>query len=193
MCEDFANMLTQTDGYELGWGIKSIAKGAARGVASGAKGVAKGAKATAKGAVTVGKFAVNVALLPYKILLDFSLKAAKIVCQVPEPILVQAATYVGVSPNAIPLFCQAAQARDIGGLRRQLPAVIKIAVQVGATGAFPPIAPFLTAARMLKVPGLSGAEFGEEFGAAEENTQQLVALGVGVVALTAGIMLVSKA
>ena len=140
------------DGYQLGFGIKSIS----RGVKSAGRGIKKGAGATARAGKFVAKTAVKVALLPLqlqlKIIQKIMIPVARQVCAMPQPVLVIGATAAGVSVNVVPLFCKAVQLKNMGEIRRLLPTVLKIAVKVAAAGAFPPIVPVLATIRA--VPGL---------------------------------------
>lgn len=135
-------------------------KRAAKGVA---KGVSKGAVAAGRGAVAAGRTAANVALLPHKILLRVVLKAAiplaRTMCSAPEEILQAGAVAANVSVSVVPLFCAAVRANNMSQVRALLPQVLKIAVKVAATGAFPALGPTLAMIRAIPglrlVPGLS--------------------------------------
>lgn len=142
-------MLTTDLGFKPFKAVSRVAKGAAKGVAKGAK--------------TAAKTAVKVAMLPVTLQLQIIQKVmvpiARTLCQAPEPVLRMGAAAAGVNPNVVPLFCQAVRVKNMSQVRALLPQVMKIAVKVAATGAFPAIGPALAAVRMIPgikmVPGLS--------------------------------------
>lgn len=129
--------------------IKKAGRGIAKGTVAAGKGVATGAK-------TVGKVAVKIATLPLaaleQIIVQVSIPIGRTLCSVPKPLLNSTAASVGVSANTVSIFCTALSLRKMSDIKRYLPDILKIAVQLGATGAFPAIGPVLAAARA--VPGI---------------------------------------
>ena len=142
-------MLTTDLGFKPLKSVRRAASGAARGVARGAK--------------AAGKAAVKVAMLPVTLQLQIIQKVmipiARTLCSAPEPVLRMGAAAAGVNPNTVPLFCQAVRIKNMSQVRALLPQVMKVAVKVAATGAFPAIGPALAAIRAIPgikmVPGLS--------------------------------------
>lgn len=137
---------------ELGFSLRKIGKGIAKGAKSVGKGVAKGAKAAA-----------SVATLPFRLAMQAVLKLTiplgRALCTVPKPILSAGATSASVNVNVVSMFCTALNLRNMDEVRKLLPPVLKIAVKVAATGAVPGVGPALAAIRAVPglrlIPGLS--------------------------------------
>lgn len=140
-----------TNSAALGFSLNPV-----RGIKKAASGAAKVGKVAGRGAIAAGKGAVAVAMLPHKLLMQAIVKIAvplaRTLCSAPQPILQAGAMAANVSVNVVPLFCTAVRVRNMSQIRTLLPPVLKIAVKVAATGAFPGIVPVL--ATIKAVPGL---------------------------------------
>lgn len=151
----------------LGFSIKKIAKGAARGVAKGAKGAAKGA---ARGVATVAKVAVTpfqlIANLALAVLMKAVLPLARAVCAMPQPVVQASATASGVSVNVVPMFCQAVRVKNWSTVRSLLPSIIKLSVKASAIASVPGLGPALIVVR--SVPALRQFAGAGTLGAGED-------------------------
>lgn len=137
---------------ELGFSFKKLAKGVAKGATSVAKGAAKIAAAPA----------VLAARAALAIMMQAVLPLAKVICKLPPGVLQIAASSAGQRVDVVPLFCKAINVKNWSGVRRMLPAVIKIAVKAAAVSSVPGLAPALLV--MKAVPGLrnlAGADLSE--------------------------------
>ena len=155
-------------GVELGWGFKSIKRGIKK-VGKGVKKVGKvaykysGTQFVVKSNIALAKLAAKLALLPFLLLLKAVRTLGRTLCKAPPELLKLAATQAGVDPVFIPAFCEAVRINkwSLSSVRRMLPPALKIALKLGASGAFPPIVPAL--AIIKHIPGVgkfAGAELG---------------------------------
>ena len=120
--------------------VKAVKSGV-KAVGKGAKAVGKGAKAvgkvTGKALVKVGNVTVDLALLPAKEMLKISLTAGKVLCGLPQPVQVAAATAAGipipVALATIPVFCNivnTGKIKSLSDLKRMIPIVLQIVAKV---------------------------------------------------------------
>lgn len=159
----------------LGFSIKRGLKKVGRGVKKAGKGAAKGAVKVGKVGFKAGLFVAKIGLLPYYLLLKASKIIGKAVCAAPPAVLTTAATAANVNTAIPPAFCQAMRTGfTFTTARKLLPGMVKTAVKLSVTGAFPPAGPALRALKY--VPGLSqfaGEEIDGALGASMETVELL--------------------
>lgn len=137
---------------ELGFGLRSIG----RGIKKAGKGAYKVSKATVKYTVIEPtKIAAKLAMLPLIYLRRAVVTIGRTLCKAPPELLRQVAVANGINPAFVPAFCEAVRINRWGlsAIKRYLPTALKLAIKLGATGAFPPIMPALRIARA--IPGVS--------------------------------------
>lgn len=108
---------------------------------TGKKFYEKAARSTGRALVKVGKVTVDLATLPFQQLLKISLAAGKVLCGLPQPIQIAAATAAGIpTPTAIavvPVFCNVVKGgkiktlNDLKDVKKVLPIVLAIVAKVG--------------------------------------------------------------
>lgn len=155
-------------GVELGFGFRKIGRGLKK-VGKGVKKVGKvaykysGTQLVVKSNIALAKLAAKLALLPFLLLLKAVRTLGRVICKAPPELLKIAAQQAGVDPVFIPAFCEAVRVNkwSLSSVRRMLPPALKIALKLGASGAFPPIVPAL--AIIKHIPGVgkfAGADLG---------------------------------
>jgi hypothetical protein len=159
---------------ELGFGLRKVGRGLKK-AGRGIKKVGKVAvnpvamtKFAIKSNIAIAKLSAKLALLPLKFLIKAVRALGRVICKAPRELLNMAAQQAGVDPVFIPAFCQAVQEDkwSLSAVRRMLPPAMKIALKLGASGAFPPIVPALAIVK--HIPGV-GKFAGVEFGSYRSN------------------------
>jgi hypothetical protein len=151
---------------ELGFGFRSVGRGFKKvGKAAGHATVAS-ARFAAKSSISVGKLAAKLALLPLIYLRKAVTQLGRVLCSAPPEVLAEIAAANGISPSFVPAFCEAVRVNSWGfsNIKRYLPTALKLALKLGASGAFPPIVPALAIVRA--IPGVgqfASADFGASF------------------------------
>jgi hypothetical protein len=134
-----------------------------------------------------GKFVVELHMLPFKLMMKLALRIGKILCAVPQPVVV--AAYAGAVPGTNPMhirmvmtgFCEALRSKGRNAsqtIKKLLPQVLKIAAKVAAAGAVPGLGPVLAIAE--NIPGvgkyLRGADAGPTDQSVMEDMENLATL-----------------
>lgn len=134
---------------ETGFSLKKIGKGIA-------KGTSIAARATGKAALKAGKVALTPAMALLQInkiiLTKIAIPIAMVVCKMPRIAVEAAALSANVNPQTAVMFCQAIRIRNMSGVRRMLPDMLKIAVKLSATGAAPGLAQVLNTIKLIPSP-----------------------------------------
>jgi len=144
---------------DLGFGFRKIGRGFKK-VGKATKRVGKvaykysGTKFIVKSNIALTKLAAKLALLPLKFLLKAVRTLGRAICKAPPEVLNAAAQQAGVDPVFVPAFCEAVRINkwSLSSVRRLLPPALKIALKMGASGAFPPIVPALAIVK--HIPGV---------------------------------------
>jgi len=137
---------------ELGFGFKSIG----RGLKKVGKGAYKysGAGLIVKANIKLAQLSAKLALLPLKYLHKAIVALGRVLCKAPPILLEKVAQANGIDPAFVPAFCKlvAINKWNLSAIRKYLPTALKLALKLGASGAFPPIVPALIVIK--RIPGV---------------------------------------
>lgn len=155
---------------KLGRGLKRIGKVAYK---------YSGTGLVVKSNIALAKLSAKLALLPL-ILLRRAVRAlGRVLCKAPPELLKLAAAQANVDPDFIPPFCAAVQVDkwNLSAVRKMLPPALKIALKLGASGAFPPIVPAL--AIIKHIPGVGKFAGVDDLGYYQNHGRWINTDGIG--------------